>query len=286
MSDANTAALEVEQTPLPLDADGQEMGFGGGIIAGTDAEVGLLADPQTLPRSISAAAPATKFEADREALAAMTPEERVERVRETVERTPRQREILYQTLLFFQDEHGYGEGEEFIASHKAYSARQMQAPRILIDILARAGAIDVAELDCDGQVVTEEMKGELRELGAPEEEIEDLVVDWRLSDSEAGRAFLEGYRPATRLERLAGRVPDQAWIYLDLLAFCREKRTLGDIIDHLPPSSLPTVDGDPTAPHIQPSTFIDRLGEAGGVAWEGGWLTTKEGEEFLATQNQ
>lgn len=276
--DASAAAA----MPVPEEAAAVEATFGGGIIAGTDAEVGLLADPSTLPRSISASAPRTQFVADKEALGAMSDEERVERIRESVERTPTQREILYQILLYFQETHSYEEGEDYVAAHKAYKPR-MQSPRILIDILVRAGGIDVEELDSDGQVITEEMKDELRALEAPEDEIEDLIVDWRLTTSQAGEAFLAQYTPASRLQKLIDRVPAQAWIYTDLLAFCKEKRTLGAINDHLPLQKMPHMDDDESSPRIQPSVFVSRLDEADGLTWEEGWLTTKEGEEFLAT---
>lgn len=276
---------ELSPDKVAPDADGfVEAGFGGGIIAGTDAEVGVLADPVTLPPSMTASAPRTQFAPDKEALEAMTDQERIDRIRESVERTPIQREILYQILLYFQDAHSYEEGEDFIANHKEYRSR-MQAPRILIDILVRAGGIDVEELDCDGQVITEEMKDELRELEAPEDEIEDLIVDWRLTTSEAGKAFLDSYTPASRLQKLVDRIPEQAHIYTDLLAFCRQKQTLGAINNQFPTASMPRTDGDANSPHIQVSTFVSRLDEAGGLTWEDGWLTTKEGEEFLAEKD-
>lgn len=271
--------------------------FGRGIVDSSTAEVDVLGDPQTLPRSITASAPSSEFAPDKEALGAMSPQERVDRIRESVERSPRQREILYQALVYCQEPCSYEVAEGYLQEHPAWNSA-LQAPRILLDILVRAGGIEVTELDEDGSEVTEgdhervrrQVLEELEAQGVSEEDAQraadeasdDLVSDWRLSLSAAGVAFVREYHPANRLRQLIEKTPSHSGVYRKILDHCQVKRTLAEVCDLLPKEELPTMGDQPNALRIQPSTFINRLEIAGGLTWEGGWKTTEDGVRCLA----
>lgn len=250
--------------------------FGAGVASFSDAPVSILSDV----KGQGGAKRDKKVTIDRssQALASMTPEERVTRIRESVERTPKHRDLLYKALVYVSEQPcSYEEAEEYLAQQpEAKSA--LQAPRTLLDILVRAGGIEVTELDEEGAVVTQERKDELRAQGADEEEVEDLVCDWRLSVTTFALTFIGEYSPGNRLRALLDEATaDEVEAYRTIVRLCATKQMYPAIEKELRGTAATRPDEATGMMGIQPSTFIERLNRAGGIAWEGGWVTTAEG---------
>lgn len=219
-------------------------------------------------------------------LAEMSHEERVEATLECLGRKNNQKEIIYDLLVFCTTERGEAETEAFLEAHKQFADGYHSAQKYLY-FMERTGAIEEREYDSDGVLITDEMRDELREMGAPEEEIEDLAVEWRFLTTDAGREAIEQFNPADRTrEMLASQKETRHPTFKRLLEFCEERpRSLDEITTFL--ANDPGLEKDPRTGvmHMQPSAYIGKLDQAGALTWEGGWKTTPGGMEVLKTLN-
>lgn len=219
-------------------------------------------------------------------LAEMSHEERVEATLECLGRKNNQKEIIYDLLVFCTTERGEAETEAFLEGHKQFADGYHSAQKYLY-FMQRTGGIEEREYDSDGVLITEAMRDELREAGAPEEEIEDLAVEWRFLTTDAGREAIEQFDPADRTrEMLASQKETRHPTFKRLLEFCEESpRSLDEITTFL--ANDPGLEKDPRTGvmHMQPSAYIGKLDQAGALTWEGGWKTTPGGMEVLKTLN-
>lgn len=219
-------------------------------------------------------------------LAEMSHEERVEATLECLGRKNNQKEIIYDLLVFCTTERGEAETEAFLEAHKQFVDGYHSAQKYLY-FMERTGAIEEREYDSDGVLITDEMRDELREAGAPEEEIEDLAVKWRFLTTDAGREAIEQFNPADRTrEMLASQKESRHPTFKRLLTFCSEQpRSLEEITTFL--ANDPGLETDPRTGvmRMQPSAYIGKLDQAGALTWEGGWKTTPGGMEVLETLN-
>lgn len=217
-------------------------------------------------------------------LAAMSHEERVEAVLECLGRKNNQKEILYDLLVFCTTEREEQETEAFLEAHKQFADGYHSAHKYVF-FMQRTGGIEEREYDSDGVLITDDMRNQLRELGAPEEEIEDLAVEWRFVTTDAGREAIERFDPALRTrEMLTTQKESRHPTYKRLLEFCStQPRSLDEITTFL--AADPGLEKDPRTGvmHMQPSAYIGKLDQAGALTWEGGWKTTPGGMEVLET---
>lgn len=203
--------------------------------------------------------------------------QRLARLEAAVTRHPLHREILYRTLAFCQQRRELSAIEDEIASYPEF-ARATQDQYHLIVALEQAGGLVRTPLDADGADVTPE-----RLTGLTEDEADDLVATYAFSTTDAGVALVEQHAPRARLIELMGLVPERTDTYVELMAYLEEEpRTYAQICALLQgrPALLRVgPDGEPQ--QMQPSVFLDKLEQAGGVEWDEGWVLTREGREFL-----
>ena len=93
---------------------------------------------------------------------------------------------------------------------------------------------------------------------------------WRTT--EAGIEAIAGRDPAERLRRLLEEEPAYADVYLKILEFCSDERSLSDIEYLL--RAHPALQ----RPQIYPSYLVDRLEFAGALEWVGNWRATETGK--------
>lgn len=218
-------------------------------------------------------------------LAAMDHDARVEATLECLRRKNNQKEILADLLVFCQIEREEQETEAFLEAHKQFADGYHSAHKYLF-FMQRTGAIEEREYDSDGVLITEEMREELRSMGAPEEEVEDMAVEWRFITTDAGNEALERFNPTDRTRAmLSAQKESRHPTFARLLEFCETPRSLADITTFL--ADDPGLEKDPRTGvmHMQPSAYIGKLDEAGALTWEGGWKTTPGGMEVLETLN-
>ena len=204
-------------------------------------------------------------------------EERVANLERAVTRHPLHREILYRTLAFCERRRELTAIETEIASYPEFR-RAVQDQYHLIQTLEHAGGLTRTPLDAEGVDVTPE-----RLAGLTQDEADDLIATYAFATTDAGRAFVERHAPKARLVELMGLVPERKDTYVELMAFIEEEpRTYADICALLkdrPALVRTTPDGELQT--MQPSVFLDKLEEAGGVEWSDGWVLTDEGRQFL-----
>ena len=113
-----------------------------------------------------------------------------------------------------------------------------------------------------------------------EDAFDDLVAQYAYRTTDNGRALAAEFAPARRLTELFEAEPARKEVYLELLGFLRTKRSYPEVEYHLRSRNVQTFTTEDGTP-LQPSLFIDKLGETGAVAFDGGWMITPEGKETL-----
>ncbi|MDR3307630.1 MAG: hypothetical protein LBS58_01870 [Coriobacteriales bacterium] len=195
---------------------------------------------------------------------------------ELLQANPLNRTVLYRILvacaskrILLHDLEGYIlEQPEFKGA--------TQPPYFLIDWLVDYSALDVAEIDHEGNDIAPEQKE-----GLSEDEVDDLIDDFAFSTSEVGKAVIEEFSPRNRLIDLLGIVPERYDTYVEVLELLTEKRPLS-VIDGLLRGRDVLMSGrKPGENPMQPSVFVDKLADAGGIIYDGGWQITPEGKELL-----
>lgn len=123
-----------------------------------------------------------------------------------------------------------------------------------------------AELEAEQQTDSESES-------ASESEPEPSTYTYEIT--EVGKRVMAALSPSKRLEHLYAQDADRAPAFDFVLQYCVEPRKRDAIEGELKSRGFITND------RMGASFFVDRLERAGGLVWEGGWSTTKEGRDFL-----
>lgn len=199
-------------------------------------------------------------------------------IERTLTRQSLHREILYKTLAFCQERRTMREVEDAIASFPEFKTAT-QNQYFLMNSLVEAGGLSRTFVDAAGEELDWENLA-----SATDEEIDELIADELYETTDAGRQIVELHAPEARLNELAAEEPARIGAYRDVLAFCADSpRSYREVADLLAGSSALTRTSACASGRIQPSVLIDRLNVCGGIIWDGGWSTTREGKEFIAS---
>ncbi len=215
-------------------------------------------------------------QASYEQLVEMTFDERVASIRKMMD-APRFREIYFGILNFCCEQRTLGQVEEKIGTFPEFEYCGQNQYRLIIN-LEDAGALERAELDENGDVVTEDMKE-----GLTEDEIDDLVLDYAFTTTDAGRVVRDEMQPSNRMEELMSMFPKRVKAYCQVLEFCKTPRSFKEIDALLKGSEVLRSGSANTITNIplQPSVFIEQLERSGGLVWKGSWNITEGGKKYL-----
>ena len=202
-------------------------------------------------------------------------EESIARVVECLFNHPRHRELLYKALVHCQTERTEHAAEEFLA-RQPEAAQALQTPYTLLRNLAAAGGVTVIAHDaprCE----------QLRAEGLDDDALADLVAERRVLTTPAGCAACELLAPEHRTLAAIYKVPERRATFVRLLDFCRTPRKLADINQLLADDPALAPSQRTAGQKLHACYFIDRLEEAGGLVWDGSWVTTDAGKRALAS---
>ena len=197
-------------------------------------------------------------------------EESIARVVECLFNHPRHRELLYKALVHCQTERTEHAAEEFLA-RQPEAAQALQTPYTLLRNLAAAGGVTVIAHDAQGLALDETRCEQLRAEGLDDDALADLVAERRVLTTPAGCAACELLAPEHRAT------------FVRLLDFCRTPRKLADINQLLADDPALAPSQRTAGQKLHACYFIDRLEEAGGLVWDGSWVTTDAGKRALAS---
>lgn len=202
--------------------------------------------------------------------------EKLHCLEDVVTRHPLNREILYSVLAYCKVERPLTEIEAFIETLPQFKSATQNQYR-MIKTLENAYGLSSVEYDEAGEIIDAAIKAALSE-----DEIDDLVASYSYQTTEVGTHFVEQHKPKARIIELLDLVPERAETYKELLAFINESpRTYDEICQLLKgrPALEKIVDGNRVT--MQPSVFLDMLERSGALVWDGKWVLTREGGEFL-----
>jgi hypothetical protein len=206
-----------------------------------------------------AAAPPACGPAERDAGGggAVAPEEAAGRLARRIKSDPAYAEALYAILAHCGNPCPDAELVETIAALPVMRTA-WQSPQALLSWLAEAGGLEKLERP--------------EEKADPRPPVETSLL-W--STTPIGRQVLADRERDDRLGRLLACEENHRDAYLRVLWFCLSPRSRTEIEAMLKghPALAPGV--------LYASFFMDTLEKAGGLAWEGGWLTTPPGKNLL-----
>ena len=209
-------------------------------------------------------------------------EESIARVVECLFNHPRHRELLYKALVHCQTARTEHAAEEFLARQPA-AAQALQTPYTLLRNLAAAGGVTVIAHDAQGLALDETRCEQLRAEGLDDDALADLVAERRVLTTPAGCAACELLAPEHRTLAAIYKVPERRATFVRLLDFCRTPRKLADINQLLADDPALAPSQRTAGQKLHACYFIDRLEEAGGLVWDGSWVTTDAGKRALAS---
>lgn len=209
-------------------------------------------------------------------------EESIARVVECLFNHPRHRELLYKALVHCQTERTEHAAEEFLA-RQPEAAQALQTPYTLLRNLAAAGGVTVIAHDAQGLALDETHCEQLRAEGLDDDALADLVAERRVLTTPAGCAACELLAPEHRTLAAIYKVPERRATFVRLLDFCRTPRKLADINQLLADDPALAPSQRTAGQKLHACYFIDRLEEAGGLVWDGSWVTTDAGKRALAS---
>ena len=184
---------------------------------------------------------------------------KLDRARELLEHNPNYRLVFYRILRHCQDgARPLDELEEFVDGQPGY-AQLKQPPYFPIHWLEQAFALEEMYLDAEGGL---HAAGELAELG--EDEFDDLVAQFAFRTTDVGRVLADQADPESRLRQILGESGEK--IVPGVLFEFRQK--LQSDTDHPGATTYPGV-------------YVDKLAEAGAIAFDDGWVVTDEGRGLL-----
>lgn len=265
-----------------IDAHLDESTFGGRIaeqVGGADLSAEREENQSEKDKAMAEGA---KVKDWKTALSEMSFNQRVEATLESMSRRPAVREIMTDLLKYCRTQRQVDEAEAWISQHRNFE-KLRQSPHQYIFFMQRTGALAQTEYDSDGVLITDDMRDELRELGVPEEEIEDMEVEWRVQTTDVGEEALRQSDPKDKIRKLLGEKLSRRATYDKVISFCEQPRSMEEIFQYL--------QGDPGLEvnaqgimQCQPSAYVSHLEEAGALVWDkGGWRLTKEGAQLLKT---
>ena len=209
-------------------------------------------------------------------------EESIARVVECLFNHPRHRELLYKALVHCQTERTEHAAEVFLA-RQPEAAQALQTPYTLLRNLAAAGGVTVIAHDAQGLALDETRCEQLRAEGLDDDALADLVAERRVLTTPAGCAACELLAPEHRTLAAIYKVPERRATFVRLLDFCRTPRKLADINQLLADDPALAPSQRTAGQKLHACYFIDRLEEAGGLVWDGSWVTTDAGKRALAS---
>ena len=281
------AALAAGDSSAALELDAHELEFGEKLAENIGAD--LSSEHSDEPKNPKVAeieeamAAAAKPQDYRQKLATMSFDEQVAATLECLGRKNNQKEILYDLLVFCQQERTEAETEEFLESHKQFADGYHTASKYIF-FMQRTGAIEEIEYSESGERITEEMRDSMREQGLSEEEIAESAVAWSYATTEVGNAAINAFDPVKRTKAmLAEQKQSRHASFKRLLQFCETPRSLDEIISFMQGDPGLEIDEHTGVMGMQPSAYIGKLDQAGALTWENGWKTTGGGMEVLET---
>ena len=191
------------------------------------------------------------------------------------------REILYKILLFCRTSHRFCDVENYISGlDEVVYGHILQTPYSCIAILVHAGGLAKIALNAlEEDVLSADL------AGLTDDEIDDLIEDWRLETTEAGLYVTELLNPVRRLAAQLAVKPHRKSTYLRILEFCAEEpRSLDDIKQLFLQDNSLVLDYVTAHQKLSPDYYVDRLEKAGSLIWKGAWATTPEGLDFLGRE--
>lgn len=219
----------------------------------------------------------TDVDADNQEETALTFEEQFAHLLNVISKHPLNSEIMHKTLKYCTEERLLADVEREIASFPEFS-RATQNQYHMVSTLVKAGGLDFIERDEAGNLVTPE-----RKAGLTEDEIDELVATWSYRTTELGNAAVADRTPFARFAELVDYTAERKSAYIDVLKFVAEApRSIKEVEALLEgrPEMQAMVYGRMET--LKASVFVDKLGRAGVLVWDGKWRLTQEGEEILA----
>ncbi|WP_296011070.1 hypothetical protein [uncultured Adlercreutzia sp.] len=202
--------------------------------------------------------------------------EEVDSIGTAVVRHPLNREVLYQLLVYCQEERTLEEAEQYAMTLPQFSSATQNPYRMLCTLVESKGLRRI-ERDHLGNEVTADMKE-----GLAEDDAEDIVASEHYQTTEAGIEFIEQYSPKSRLVKMLSLAPERSKDYCDLLEFVEEQpRTYSEIVSLLEGRDALQIIIAGHRETMQPSVFVDKLERAGALVWQDGWRLSEIGAEFL-----
>ena len=110
-----------------------------------------------------------------------------------------------------------------------------------------------------------------------------LLRNLAAATTPAGCAACELLAPEHRTLAAIYKVPERRATFVRLLDFCRTPRKLADINQLLADDPALAPSQRTAGQKLHACYFIDRLEEAGGLVWDGSWVTTDAGKRALAS---
>jgi hypothetical protein len=245
------------------------------LSASDDAVAAIASDgtPPPADASVQASTPADEALAQELSFA-----QRVDKACALLLQNPINRPICYRILRICEPERVLLNDLEERIQQQPEFAGVVQPPFFLIQWLVDVEALNVFDLDEDGNDVSPE---QLEGLTA--DEIDDLIVNSAFQTSEIGREVLVEFSPQSRLINVLNIIPERYDTYVEVLEFLTEKRSLAAIDQLLRGRDVLMSGRKPGEGPMHPSVFVDKLADAGGIIFNGGWQITPEGKELLET---
>lgn len=151
-----------------------------------------------------------------------------------------------------------------------------QAPATVIEILVRNGAL-VERFTVDGQPYGGTLEDIQRDESIPlESEVSDAI-----SITETGRELAASIDPTYTMRTLLAERPHYREVFARVLQTCAAP----DGASREAVERAVEQNGNVTSPEgkrVYPQFFMDTLGTAGGIVWDGAWRTTEAGRQAIA----
>jgi hypothetical protein len=185
---------------------------------------------------------------------------------------PVNRPILYRILRICETERVFLNALEEQIQQQPEFASVVHPPFFLIQWLADVEALDVFDLDKEGNEVSPEQLE-----GLTDDEIDDLVVTSVFQTSVIGLEVIKEFSPESRLIEVLNIAQERYDTYIEVLEFLTKKRPLVEIDKLLRGRDVLMSGRNPGDNPMQPSVFVDKLAAAGGIIYNDGWQITPEG---------
>lgn len=200
---------------------------------------------------------------------------RDERIEALFAQMPTLEKMLFNILDTCKEPVATQDLEAHIAKLKEHH-HAIYTPATLCTLLEQAGALD--KCTEDGTSLADYVQEPLKVIidGAEYWEVAPApVIYWMLTPE--GLAQLETYKPLERIDQCYTQEPQYAQIFTTVLELCARVggssiKQIGDVVDDEPIMQNPK---------RYAMYFIDKLEHAGAVEWQGSWIATAPGQEYL-----